>query len=52
VDRDEAALEAHRGMPHYDVWRAAADTLAGPAELTRCQTVFPAAQAYWEKRER
>ena len=50
--RDEAALEALRGMPHYDVWRAATDTLAGPAELTRCQTVFPAAQAYWEKRER
>ena len=31
VYRDEAALEAHRAAPHYAVWRAAADTLDGPA---------------------
>src|SRR3974390_516835 len=43
VYRDEAALEAHRAAPHYAVWRAAADTLDGPAEATRCQTVVPAA---------
>ncbi|MBI1847625.1 MAG: antibiotic biosynthesis monooxygenase [Candidatus Rokubacteria bacterium] len=50
VYKDQAALEAHRGMPHYAVWRAAADTLDGPSEPTRCQTVFPAAPAYWGKK--
>jgi (4S)-4-hydroxy-5-phosphonooxypentane-2,3-dione isomerase len=50
VYRDEAALEAHRAAPHYAVWRAAADTLEGPPEATRCDTVFPAAAAYWVKR--
>ncbi len=49
VYRDEAALEAHRAMPHYAVWRAAIDTLDGPTEATRCRTVFPAA---WMKPER
>jgi (4S)-4-hydroxy-5-phosphonooxypentane-2,3-dione isomerase len=49
VYRDEAALEAHRNMPHYAVWRAAADTLDGPTEATRCQPVFPAAREYWGK---
>jgi (4S)-4-hydroxy-5-phosphonooxypentane-2,3-dione isomerase len=48
VYRDEAALEAHRAAPHYGVWRAAADTLDGPVEATRTQTVFPAAAGYWE----
>ncbi len=47
VYEGEGALEAHRAMPHYAVWRAAADTLDGPAEVTRCQTVFPGARAYW-----
>ena len=50
VYQDEAAVDAHRTTPHYAVWRAAADTLDGPVELTRCQTVFPAAEAYWRKR--
>ena len=50
VYEDQAALDAHRTMPHYAVWRAAADTLDGPAEATRCQTVFPASAAYWGKR--
>src|ERR1700719_616373 len=50
VYRDEAALEAHRAAPHYAVWRAAADTLDGSPEATRCQTVFPAAAGYWERR--
>src|ERR1700733_10017551 len=50
VYRDEAALEAHRAAPHYAVWRAAADTLDGPAQATRCDPVFPAAAEYWEKR--
>jgi autoinducer 2-degrading protein len=49
VYRDEAALEAHRAAPHYAVWRAAADTLDGPAEAVRCNTVFPAATDYWFK---
>src|SRR5437763_12909962 len=39
VYRDEKALEAHRAAPHYAVWRAAADTLDGPPQATRCDTV-------------
>jgi quinol monooxygenase YgiN len=46
---DEAALEAHRATPHYAVWRAAADTLDGPAEVIRARTVFPAARGYWHR---
>ena len=49
VYKDQAALEAHRAAPHYAVWRAAADTLDGPSEPTRCTPVFPAARAYWGK---
>ena len=30
VYKDQAALEAHRTMPHYAVWRSAADSLDGP----------------------
>lgn len=50
VYEDEAALEKHRAMPHYAVWRAAADTLDGPTEATRCLTVFPADRRYWTGR--
>src|SRR3954447_17117432 len=50
VYRDEAALEAHRAAPHYAIWRAAADTLDGPPQGTRCDTVFPAATDYWERK--
>jgi quinol monooxygenase YgiN len=49
VYEDQAALEAHRATPHYAVWRAAADTLDGPTEATRCQTVFPSAPTYWKR---
>jgi autoinducer 2-degrading protein len=49
VYKDQAALEAHRAMPHYAVWRAATDTLDGAPEATRCQTVFPGAPDYWGK---
>src|ERR1700730_15908211 len=49
VYKDAAALEARRAAPHYAVWRAAADTLNGPAQAVRCQTVFPAAADYWFK---
>ena len=52
VYRDKAALEAHRTMPHYAVWRAAAHTLDGPTEPTRCTPVFPAAPGYWGKSAR
>src|SRR5262249_13938828 len=41
VYKDQAALEAHRTMPHYATWRAAADTLDGATQATRCTTVFP-----------
>jgi quinol monooxygenase YgiN len=47
---DQAAVDAHRTMPHYAVWRAVADTLDGPTEAIRCTPVFPAAKAYWAKR--
>src|SRR5437879_1057173 len=50
VYRDEAALEAHRAAPHYAVWRAAADTLDGSPQATRCDTVFPTAAEYWERK--
>jgi len=50
VYRDEAALEAHRAAPHYAVWRAAADSLDGAPEATRCQTGFPAAAGDWERK--
>jgi (4S)-4-hydroxy-5-phosphonooxypentane-2,3-dione isomerase len=50
VYRDEAALEAHRAAPHYAVWRAAADTLDGPTEATRCDSVFPSPANYWENK--
>jgi quinol monooxygenase YgiN len=49
VYKDQAALEAHRAAPHYAVWRAAADTLDGPTEPTRCTPVFPAAPEYWTR---
>ena len=49
VYKDQASLETHRAMPHYAVWRAAADALDGPVEPTRCQPVFPAERAYWGK---
>jgi (4S)-4-hydroxy-5-phosphonooxypentane-2,3-dione isomerase len=47
VYENEAALEKHRAAPHYAVWRAAADTLDGPTEPTKCKTVFPSASPYW-----
>jgi len=49
VYEDQAALETHRTMPHYDVWRGVADTLDGPIEAIPCRTVFPSARAYWAK---
>ena len=47
--KDDDAIAAHRAAPHYAVWRAAADTLDGPVEITKCATVFPAERAYWGK---
>jgi quinol monooxygenase YgiN len=48
VYEDEAALEAHRATAHYAKWRAAADTLDGPSQRTRCKTVFPSDPKYWQ----
>ena len=52
VYKDQAALEAHRTMPHYATWRAAADTLDGPTQPTRCATVFPSSADYWTRSTR
>ena len=52
VYENEAAVKAHRTMSHYATWKAAGDTLAGPVEVTRLDTVFPANSAYWAKREK
>ena len=43
VYRDEAALEAHRAAPHYQVWAAAvqAGVLERPTQATRTLSVFP-----------
>ncbi len=49
VYKDQAAIEAHRGMPHYKVWADVADVLAAPTELVRCQPVFPGDRGYWGK---
>ncbi len=50
VYENDTAVEAHRAMPHYATWRAAADTLDGPVEITRLDAVFPASAEYWAKR--
>ena len=47
VFTDEAAMEAHRATTHFAAWRAVADALDGPYEVTRCRTIFPADPAYW-----
>src|SRR3954470_21381788 len=41
VYEDQAALDTHRTMPHFAVWRAAADALDGPIEITQTKSVFP-----------
>jgi autoinducer 2-degrading protein len=51
VYENAAAVEAHRAMPHYATWKAAADTLDGPVEISRLETVLPANSAYWAKRQ-
>jgi (4S)-4-hydroxy-5-phosphonooxypentane-2,3-dione isomerase len=47
VYKDAAAQEAHRAAPHYAVWKAAANTLAKPAERVEARAVFPSAPSYW-----
>ena len=49
VYEDEAALAAHARAPHYAAWKDVADTLDGPVEVTRLETVFPANADYWAK---
>jgi len=42
VYRDQAALDAHRTMPHFARWSAASsEALAEPASRTVCTTLFP-----------
>lgn len=42
VYKDEAALEAHRGMPHFQKYReATADLLARESVRYMCTNVFP-----------
>jgi autoinducer 2-degrading protein len=41
VYKDEAALEAHRTMPHYAVWRGVADVLDGPTDPCAAPPCFP-----------
>ena len=50
VYEDEAAFDAHQRAPHYAVWKAVADTLDGPVEVQRLETVFPTDAGYWAKR--
>ena len=49
VYEDAAAFAAHQRAPHYADWKAVADTLDGPVEVTRLETVFPADPGYWAK---
>jgi quinol monooxygenase YgiN len=42
VYRDQAALDAHRTMPHYERWaKASAEVLAEPAERHVYTVLFP-----------
>ena len=42
VYRDQAALDAHRGMPHFQRWSAAAsEVLAEPAQRQLANVLFP-----------
>ena len=50
VYENDAAVKAHRTMPHYATWQTAIDTLDGAAEITRLDSVFPASAEYWAKR--
>lgn len=49
VFTDEEAMEAHRATPHFAAWRAVADALDGPYEVTQCRTTFPVDRTYWAK---
>jgi (4S)-4-hydroxy-5-phosphonooxypentane-2,3-dione isomerase len=49
VYKDADAVTAHRAMPHYEVWRAAADCLDGGIQAVHTQTVFPSDRGYWGK---
>ena len=43
VYEDQAALDTHRTMPHYAVWRAVVpDAIEGPIEIVNTMSVFPA----------
>ncbi len=51
VYEDQAAIEAHRRMPHYLKWRATvADWLDGDSERIEATTVFPS-DAGWRSQK-
>jgi autoinducer 2-degrading protein len=43
IYRDEAAIDAHRQMPHYARWTEAAEACLDPERrsVTRCTVLFP-----------
>ena len=48
IYRDEDAVAAHRQAPHYQPWSAfvASGGLQSPPEVAKCQTLFPADDAW------
>ncbi|MBM3926423.1 MAG: antibiotic biosynthesis monooxygenase [SAR202 cluster bacterium] len=51
VYADQAALEAHRKMPHYTKWRSIVDPwFDGPAQRVEMTTLFPS-DAGWKKQK-
>ena len=48
VYRDEAAIEAHRKAPHYQVWAQAVQSgvLEEPAVVAHCNSHFPTDAAW------
>ena len=48
-DKDEAAIEAHRAAPHYDVWRGGGRLARRPDGGGALHPGLPAARPYWGK---
>ena len=47
VYRDQAAMEAHRGMPHYLKWRETVKNWHAAEPVRKmCETVFPPESAW------
>lgn len=49
IYRDADALAAHRQAPHYQPWSQVVQSgaLQEPPQVTRCDTVFPADEAWY-----